>query len=285
MKVGLVLEGGGMRGMFTCGVLDTLMDENIDVDLIIGTSAGALFGINYFSEQKERAIRYNMKYAKDIRYMSRTSYLLTGNLVNKNFAFYKITTKKDPFDNDTFMKNKKDFYAVATDIDTGKPEYLKITNPVKELEKLRASSALPLASKVVEIDNKKYLDGGISDAIPLDKALDFGLDKIIVVLTRPKGYRKKPLSDKSSSKINKKFKDYPKLLNTMKNTYKIYNSILDKIDSLEKDQKIFVIRPDKNININIVKKDKKLLVDAYNLGVKNTNEVLNDLKDYLKTEG
>ena len=285
MKVGLVLEGGGMRGMFTCGVLDTLMDENIDVDLIIGTSAGALFGINYFSEQKERAIRYNMKYAKDIRYMSRTSYLLTGNLVNKNFAFYKITTKKDPFDNDTFMKNKKDFYAVATDIDTGKPEYLKITNPVKELEKLRASSALPLASKVVEIDNKKYLDGGISDAIPLDKALDFGLDKIIVVLTRPKGYRKKPLSDKSLSKINKKFKDYPKLLNTMKNTYKIYNSILDKIDSLEKDQKIFVIRPDKNININIVKKDKKLLVDAYNLGVKNTNEVLNDLKDYLKTEG
>ena len=285
MKVGLVLEGGGMRGMFTCGVLDTLMDENIDVDLIIGTSAGALFGINYFSEQKGRAIRYNMKYAKDIRYMSRTSYLLTGNLVNKNFAFYKITTKKDPFDNDTFMKNKKDFYAVATDIDTGKPEYLKITNPVMELEKLRASSALPLASKVVEIDNKKYLDGGISDAIPLDKALDFGLDKIIVVLTRPKGYRKKPLSDKSLSKINKKFKDYPKLLNTMKNRYKNYNDTLDAIEKLEKDKKIFVIRPDKNININIVKKDKKLLVDAYNLGVKNTNEVLNDLKDYLKTEG
>ena len=285
MKVGLVLEGGGMRGMFTCGVLDTLMDENIDVDLIIGTSAGALFGINYFSNQKKRAIRYNMKYAKDIRYMSRTSYLLTGNLVNKNFAFYKITTKKDPFDNDTFMKNNKDFYAVATDIDTGKPEYLKITNPVKELEKLRASSALPLASKVVEIDNKKYLDGGISDAIPLDKALDFGLDKIIVVLTRPKGYRKKPLSDKSLNKINKKFKDYPKLLSTMKNRYKNYNNTLDKIDSLEKNNKIFVIRPKENININIVKKDRKLLKNAYDLGIDNTKEVLNNLKEYLKTEG
>ena len=285
MKVGLVLEGGGMRGMFTCGVLDTLMDENIDVDLIIGTSAGALFGINYFSNQKKRAIRYNMKYAKDIRYMSRTSYLLTGNLVNKNFAFYKITTKKDPFDNDTFMKNNKDFYAVATDIDTGKPEYLKITNPVKELEKLRASSALPLASKVVEIGNKKYLDGGISDAIPLDKALDFGLDKIIVVLTRPKGYRKKPLSDKSLNKINKKFKDYPKLLSTMKNRYKNYNNTLDKIDSLEKNNKIFVIRPKENININIVKKDRKLLKNAYDLGIDNTKEVLNNLKEYLKTEG
>lgn len=285
MKVGLVLEGGGMRGMFTCGVLDTLMDENIDVDLIIGTSAGALFGINYFSEQKGRAIRYNMKYAKDIRYMSRTSYILTGNLVNKNFAFYKINNKKDPFDNDSFIKNNKDFYAVATNVETGKPEYLKITNPLKQLEFLRATSALPLASKMVKINDKKYLDGGISDAVPLNKILGFNLDKVIVVLTRPKDYRKTPISDKALKKINKKFKDYPNLLKTMKNRYKNYNDTLDAIEKLEKDKKIFVIRPDKSININIVKKDKKLLVDAYNLGVKNTNEVLNDLKDYLKTEG
>ncbi len=216
--------------------------------------------------------------------MSRTSYLLTGNLVNKNFAFYKISNKKDPFDNDTFIKNNKDFYAVATNVETGKPEYFKIKNPLKELEILRATSALPLASKMVEIDNKKYLDGGISDSIPIDKIKEFNLDKIIVVLTRPKEYRKTKIGEKSLNKINKKFKKYPNLLKTMENRYKKYNNTLDKIDILEKNKEIFVIRPDKNININIVKKNKKILDDAYNLGIKNTKEVLNDLKKYLKTE-
>lgn len=131
---GLVLEGGAMRGMYTAGVLDVLLENSIKIDGIIGVSAGALFGVNYFSKQKGRVIRYSKRFCKDIRYMSKLSFLLTGNVVNKNFAFYKVTKKLDKFDNDTFIKNNKNYYATVTNVETGNPEYIKIDNPIKQLE-------------------------------------------------------------------------------------------------------------------------------------------------------
>ncbi|MBE6156401.1 MAG: patatin family protein [Firmicutes bacterium] len=280
-KVGLVLEGGAMRGMYTAGVLDTFMDNNIKIDGIVGVSAGALFGVNYFSKQKGRVIRYSKKYCRDLRYMSLPSLIFTGNIVNKHFAFYKVSQKLDIFDNETYVKNKKEFYAVVTNIENGKAEYLKIDNCIEQLEALRASSAMPMASKVVEINNKKYLDGGISDSIPIDKCLELGYDKIIVVLTRPLNYRKKPLSEKVVKTLKRKFRNYPNLVDTMEKRHKTYNEVVEKIIDLENKKEIFVIRPTEDINVNIIERSKDKLQKVYDLGVQDCKKQLEHLKKYL----
>lgn len=281
-KVGLVLEGGAMRGMYTAGVLDTFMDNNINIDGIVGVSAGALFGVNYFSNQKGRVIRYSKRFCKDLRYMSMLSLLFTGNIVNKNFAYYKVTKKFDLFDNDEFIRNNTGYYAVVTNVETGMPEYIRIDDCLKDLEILRASSALPMASKIINVDGKKYLDGGISDAIPIDKCLDLGYDKVIVILTRDLDYRKESLSLKTINRLKKKFKKYPKLVDIMVNRYKNYNDTIEKIIRLEKEGKIFVIRPTLEININLIERDKNKLQEVYDLGVSDCDKQINKLNKYLK---
>ena len=281
-KVGMVLEGGGMRGIFTTGVLDRLLENNIKIDGIIGVSAGALFGANYFSNQKGRALEYNKKYLGDKRYISKRSLLLTGNLINKKFAYYKITKELVPFDNDEFIKNNKDYYATVTNVETGLPEYLKINNVYEQLEELRATSALPFASKIIKINNKKYLDGGISDSIPLDKCIDLGYKKIIIILTQPLDYRKEPLKEKQIKLINLKYHKYPNLIETMKNRHIKYNNILEKIIDMENKQEIYVIRPPKKINIPITSKNTDKIQEVYDMGVNECNKIISKLKEYLK---
>lgn len=281
-KVAMVLEGGGMRGLFTAGVLDVLMENNIEVDCIIGVSAGALFGVNYFSKQKGRVLRYNKKYFGDKRYISKSSLLLTGNIVNKKFAYYKITKELDPFDNDTFIKSNKNYYVTATDIENGTPTYFKITNVYEQLEEFRASSAMPFASKIIKIDNKKYLDGGISDSIPIDKCLELGYEKIIVILTQPINYQKTKLNQKQLKKINSKYRKYPNLINTMRNRYIKYNNTIEKINNMEKSKQIFVIRPSNIINLPIISKNKEKIQEVYDMGVNDCNLKLSNLKEYLK---
>lgn len=280
-KVGLVLEGGAMRGMYSAGVLDVLMENNIEIDGIVGTSAGALFGVNYFSKQKGRVIRYSKRFCKDVRYISKLSLFLTGNVVNKNFAYYKVSLKLDKFDDEEFVKANKDYYAVTTNIETGLAEYIKITNPIDQMEYLRASSAMPLVSRIVKIDGKKYLDGGISDSIPLDKCLELGFDKVIVVLTQPLDYRKQELSSKKVAVIKAKFKKYPNLINSMINRHNNYNTTIEKIIDLEKKKEIFVIRPSRKININVIERDKNKLQKVYDMGVEDAKAVIKDLKKYL----
>jgi len=282
MKVGLVLEGGALRGLFTSGVLDVLMKEKIKIDGIVGVSAGALFGVNYFSEQPGRVIRYNKKYCKDHRFISLLSLIFTGNIVNKNFAYYKVTKKLDKFDNETYIKNNKEFYAVVTNIETGKPEYIKINDVYKDIEVLRASSAMPLASKKIKINNKLYLDGGISDSIPINKMQELGYDKIIVILTQPKDYVKKELSLKKSNLVKRKFKKYPNLIKTMTNRHNDYNNTIKNILEMEQNKEIFVIRPKNSIEMNILDRDENKLQEIYDLGVMEAEKVLKDLKTYLK---
>ena len=282
MKVGLVLEGGAMRGMYTAGVLDIFMENNIEVDGIIGVSAGALFGVNYFSKQKGRALRYSKRFCKSRRYMSILSYIFTGNIINKNFAFYKVSKELDVFDDETYKKNNTGFYAVATNVETGKPEYLEIDSCFDKMESLRATSAIPLVSKFVEIDCKKYLDGGISDSIPIDKCIEMGFDKIIVVLTRDLEYRKKELSDKTIFGLKRKFKKYPELINTMIKRPTEYNKTIDKIKKFEEEGKIFVIRPSSPINIKVLERNPDNLQKVYDLGINDCNNILSRLIDYLK---
>ena len=283
-KIGLVLEGGSMRGMFTSGVLDTFLDEGIEVDGIIGVSAGTLFGPNYYSKQRGRVVRYNKRFCKNPRYMSIVSLLLTGNIVNKKFAYYDVTTKYDIFDNETFMKNNKGFYATVTNIETGKAEYLEVKDILKDMEILRASSAMPCFSEIIEVNGKKYLDGGIADSIPIDKCKDMGYDKIIVVLTRSVEYRKEPLSDLFLKVFSSKYKKYPNFIETMKNRYIQYNETIQRIIDMENKKEIFVIRPSVPITLRTIERNPKNLQLVYDLGIKDSKKVIGKLKEYLNQE-
>lgn len=278
MKVGLLLEGGAMRGLYSAGVLDIFLDNDIKVDTIIGVSAGALFGVNYKSKQRGRALRYNLKYANDKRYMGMVPLITTGNIMNKEFCFDVVPYKLDVFDFETYEKTPEEFYAVVTNVETGKAEYIKIDDLDKKMEYLRASGSMPFVSKFVEIDGVKYLDGGTADSIPIEKMLEMDVDKIIVILTRPIDYRKK----KSNEFIPKFFYNkYPNFVNTINNRYKRYNEQVEKILELEKENKIFVIRPSRTVQIKRVEKDTKKLQEMYDLGIEDANNIINDLKEYL----
>ena len=281
MKVGLVLEGGAMRGLYTAGVLDVFLDNDIKVDGIIGVSAGVLFGVNYLSKQKGRAIRYNKKYVADKRYMGMRSYIRTGNIINKDFAYYEVPFKLDIFDEKAYEESGVDFYATVTNIDTGKPEYIKLENVLEQMEVLGATSAMPFVSKIVEVNGNKYLDGGISDSIPIDKCKNLGYDKIIVVLTRPLEYRKKK-SNTSIAKI--KYSKYPNLVNCINNRYKNYNEVRDRIVDMENKKEIFVIRPSKTVAIKRIEKDPHRLQEMYDLGIEDCKNILNNLRKFIEGE-
>ena len=280
MKVGLVLEGGGMRALFTAGVLDALLDvKELDIDGIVGVSAGALFGANYVSGQKERAIRYNKKYARDKRYMGFHSWITTGNAVNKEFAFYELPFKLDVFDQEKFKESKIDFYVVMTNVENGKSEYVLIKDIFEQMEYLRATSALPFASKIIEINGKKYLDGGISDSIPIDYCESLGYDKIILVLTRPENSYKE---DKLNFLYKLVYRKYPKLVERLINMGKDYEVVLKKIKKLENENKIFVIRPPKVLKIGRLEKDENKIQEVYDIGLNTGKMEVNELLNYLK---
>lgn len=277
MKVGLVLEGGAMRGMYTAGVLDVFLDNSIEIDKIVGVSAGVLFGVNYISKQKGRTIRYNKKFAKDKRYMGVKSLLTTGNIINKEFAYYEIPFKIDIFDEETFEKSKSEIYATLTNVETGMPEYFKVNNVFEEMELMRATSALPFVSKIIEWKGKKYLDGGISESIPVEKCKALGCDKIIIVLTRTIDYRK--TKRKNLSKIV--YRKYPNLVKSINNRYKNYNETLEKISKLEENKEIFVIRPSHDLKIKRIERDEEKLQAMYDLGIRDCENNLEELKKYL----
>lgn len=282
MKVGLLLEGGAMRGLYTAGVLDVLMQNEIDIDGIVGVSAGALFGMNYKSKQIGRVLRYNKKYCKNKNYMGWYSLLTTGNIMNEEFCFNKIVNELDPIDFNTYKNSKEEFYVVVTNIETGEAEYKKIQDfdSKSSIEYFRASGSMPYVSKPVIIDNNKYLDGGIADSIPIEKIMSMGYDKIIVVLTRPIEYRKQ----KGNSVMPKLFyKKYPKFADLLNNRYERYNKQVEKIIELENNKKIFVFRPSKLVNIKRIEKDENKIQEMYDLGVKDCNEKINELKEYLNS--
>lgn len=278
MSVGLVLEGGAMRGMYTAGVLDIFLDNQIKVDGVIGVSAGALFGVNYLSGQRGRALRYNKKYARESRYMGVKSFLTTGNIVNKDFAYYEVPFKLDVFDQEAYAKSGVDFYAAVTSVDTGKAEYVKITNVFEQMEELRATSSMPFVSKMVELGGKKYLDGGIADSIPVEKCRELGYDKIIVVLTRPLDYRKKK---SGGAFIRAAYRKYPELAESIANRYANYNACIEKIIDMEQRGEIFVIRPSRKVKVGRIERNVEKLQEMYDLGIDDGKKCIDGLKKYL----
>lgn len=278
MKTGLVLEGGAMRGLFTAGVLDVFLDEQIQVDGMVTVSAGALFGVNFPSQQRGRVLRYNLKYLNDKRYMGLHSLLTTGNVVNRDFAFYELPFTLDPFDQNQFAQSNIDFWVTLTNVETGEAEYIKINDAFAQMEALRATSAMPMVSKMVEVDGQRYLDGGIADSIPLQKTLALGYDKIILVLTRPLDYRKKPSSTFLFKLLYRKF---PKLCERWANRYAEYNQAVERVIELEKQGKIFVIRPSVDLQISRLEKDPTKVQAMYDLGISDAKKQIQALKDYL----
>ncbi len=275
----LILEGGAMRGMYTAGVLDILMKNHIQFDAIIGVSAGALFGINYKSHQPGRVYRYNLKYIRNKDYMGIKSFLKTGNIMNKDFCFDKLVNELDKFDYETFKNNKTKFFVVVTNLSTGKAEYVEIKDLKnnKEMEYLRASGSMQYVSKIVEIDNKCYLDGATCDSIPIKHMENLGYNKIVVIGTRPENYTKKYKHQPSWLFYNK----YPNFIHALKLRPVMYNETIKYIEEKSRKNEIIFIRPSQNLKIKRLEKNKKKLKMLYELGKADANAVLVPINKYL----
>ena len=280
-KFGLIMEGGAMRGMFTAGVMDILMQNEIRFDGAIGVSAGAAFGCNFKSNQIGRVIRYNKQYCRDPRFCSIRSLIKTGDLYGAEFCYTTIPYELDLFDCEAYLNNPMDFYVVCTNVETGKPVYRKcITGRDEDLTWIRASASMPIASKVVEATGIKLLDGGISDSIPLKYFESIGYNKNVIILTQPKGYIKKP--SKALPFIKVSLKDYPNVYKTMENRHNDYNETINYIEEQEKNSDVFVIRPPEKLPVGRVEHNPDKLQIAYDIGVKTALEQLESIKEFVK---
>ena len=280
MRVGLVLEGGAKRGIYTAGVLDVMLEHGLLADGVFGVSAGAIHGCSYASMQAGRSIRYNMKYGNDYRFMSFKSLFLSGNMVDTQFCYHDLPEKLDPYDNDAFMKSGIEFYAVCSNVESGKPEYIKCKDMFADIDYIRASASMPLVSQIVEVGGKKLLDGGIADSIPLKAAENHGFEKNIVVLTRPQGYRKKKASLKWL--IAWAYRKYPNFVKAFENRHKMYNAELDYIEKQEKAGKILVIRPSKLIKIKKMEPNLRIVREMYDLGRSDALKMIDKIEKYMK---
>lgn len=280
-KTGLVLEGGAMRGLFSAGVTDVLLENGIDFDGIIGVSAGAAFGCNIKSKQQGRTFRYNLKYCRDSRYCSVRSLLKTGNLYNAEFCYHTLPCDLDRFDFRTYKSNPQEFFVVATDIKTGNPVYKKIPEmDFDGLEWLRASASMPLVSTPVSIDGQLLLDGGISDSIPLKWFEDAGFSRNIVILTQPRDYQKKP--SPALPLISLFLRKYPALVHAMKVRHEMYNGETAYVFEREKSGQTLVICPEKPLGISRTEKDSGELRRVYEIGRNLCKEKLGDIKEFLR---
>lgn len=265
MKKGLILEGGAMRGMFTAGVTDVMMERGITFDGAVGVSAGAAFGTNYKSHQIGRTIRYNKRFCNDPRYCGLRSLLTTGNLYNTDFAYRELPLHLDVFDFAAYRSNPMEFYVVCTDVETGEPVYHRYDGTEESgFDWIRASASMPLVSRIVDIDGKKLLDGGIADAIPLRFFQNLGYTRNMVILTQAADYRKKKTG--ALPLIRLMYRRYPQLVQAMARRHDMYNSTLEYIHRQEAAGNILVIRPEAPLPVSRVEKNPQKLQEAYDIG-------------------
>ena len=265
MKKGLVLEGGAMRGLFTSGIIDVMMEAGIEPDGLIGVSAGAAFGCNYKSRQPGRAIRYNKRYARDKRYCSWLSWLKTGDLYNAEFGYHIIPKLYDVFDDKVFEQNPMAFYVVCTDVETGLPLYKKLEECTPlTYDWIRASASMPLASKVVELEGRKVLDGGVADSIPLKYFESIGYDRNVVILTQPEGYVKE--HNRLMPLMRIALRKYPRMIEALDQRHIMYNRQLEYVRQAEQEGRCIVIRPDDKLPIGHISHDPEKMQQVYEQG-------------------
>ena len=278
MKTGLVLEGGAMRGMYTAGVLDVLHREGVRFDGIMGVSAGALFGPNFLSGQEGRVIRYNKRFIRDPRYKGLGCLLRTGDLFSRDFAYDIVPRELDVFHDAAFQASGVPFYAVVTNPDTGLPEYLQVKSVFDDMEILRASGSMPFVSKPVELQGRRYLDGGVADSIPFAAMEAMGYEKQLVILTRDMDYRKKPMP---AGAIKLWYRHHPQFRDQLLRRHQVYNDSVARLKELEEQGKYFVIRPSCPIEIGRVESDPDKLQAVYELGLRDGQAALAPLREYM----
>ncbi|MBR5858732.1 MAG: patatin family protein [Clostridia bacterium] len=278
MKTGLVLEGGGFRGIYTAGVLDVFLENGISADGVIGVSAGAVHGCSFLSGQKGRSIDYYTKYCNDPRFMSLKSFIKTGDVVGEEFAYHELPEKLVPYDYSAFDRCGIPFYVTVTNLESGKPEYLRINDMLTEIDYMRASASLPYFSRIVEINGGKYLDGGCSDSIPIKAFREMGYGRNIIVLTRHDGYTKK---QEHGLLARLKYRKYPEFVKALLGLQKRYNETLEYIKMLEKNGEVFVIRPSRPLTIGRMEHDPERVRAVYEIGVEDARREMNALAQWL----
>ena len=280
MKKGLILEGGAMRGLFTAGIIDVMMEHDVWPDGLVGVSAGAAFGCNYKSRQPGRAIRYNKRFARDSRYSGLRSLLTTGDYFNAAFGYHVIPRQYDVLDNAAFSQNPMEFVAVCTDVETGQPIYKRLTEATDTTyDYIRASASMPLCSKVVCLEGHKLLDGGVSDSIPLEWAEHNGYERNVVILTQPLGYRKTHTRLMPLMRIG--LRRYPRMIEAMDRRYLMYNRQLDYVGQAEREGRCLVIRPDAKLPIGHVCHNPEQMEHVYQIGREIGERKMNEIKRYL----
>ena len=280
MKKGLVLEGGAMRGMFTCGVLDVFMKRGIEFDGIIGTSAGAAFGCNYKSRQPGRAIRYNMKYCSDSRFAGLRNLIFTGDLYSRKFAYGKVPFELDKFDFDAYYANPTEFYVSATDIHTGEAVYhLCNDDPHTVIEWMRASASLPMLARPVKLDGRELLDGGVKDSVPLRYFESIGYDRNIVILTQPRDYVKEKM--KELGIVSFLLRKYPRLIDAMSQRHILYNETTDYIKKKAEKGELFAVFPPEKLEVERFTRSPDVLKRIYDIGVRTGEEQVDAAEKFL----
>ncbi len=280
MKKGLIMEGGAMRGMFTCGVLDVFMENGVTFDGAAGISAGACFGCNFKSRQPGRAIRYNKEYCADPRYSGIKSFIKTGDLYNVDFCYHVIPDSLDVFDREAFAADPMEFYVGATDIETGKIVYHKCTDAGEtDMKWIQASASLPLVSRPVEVDGYVLMDGGIVDPIPYKYMEDLGYDRNVMILTQPKDYVKK--KDNSIPLVRIKLRRYPQVAFAAAVRHTVYNRQMREVAEREKEGKAFIIRPPESLGIGRRVKDPDELERVYQIGRREAEKNLPAMMEFL----
>lgn len=281
-EIGLVLEGGGMRGIYTSGVLDYFMDKDLYFPYVIGVSMGACNAASYISKQRGRNRRINTEFVNDERYISYAGLVKNGSIFGMDFIFNDIPNNLIPFDYESFLNSEQKFKMVTTDIETGKPVYFD-RDECKDnyLWVMRASSSLPFGAPIVELDGKKYLDGGITDSIPVKKAIEDGNKKVVVVLTRNKGYKKKPFRHKLFARMV--YSKYKNLVNAINERCNVYNNTIEYIEKLEKEGKAFVIRPSRPIKVKRVETDVQKLYKLYDEGYEDAQRLSDEFLKFIRS--
>ena len=280
MKTGLIMEGGAMRGMFTAGVLDVLMENGLVTDGAIGVSAGAVFGCNYKSHQIGRVIRYNTEYCNDKRYASFKNLVKTGNLYSEQFCYHEVPEKLDPFDEAAFAASPMDFFVVCTDVKTGEPIYHKCRKgDAEDVLWMEASASMPLAAKIVKIGHYGLLDGGVADSIPVRFFESIGYKRNLIILTQPKGYIKK--KNKFLPAIRAKYFRYPAFVEAVADRHERYNETLSYISMLEQAGKDYVIRPPIPLEIGAMERDPAQLRRVYETGRAVAQIQVEKIRDFL----
>ena len=283
MRKGLVLEGGAMRGLWTAGVTDVMMEHDVHPDALIGVSAGAAFGCNYKSRQIGRAIRYNTRFANDSRYSGVKSLLTSGDYFNAHFGYHVVPYKYDIFDTAIFEQNPMTFTIVCTDVETGQAVYHDMTHvDYDELEWLRASASMPLASKVVHVQGRKLLDGGVSDSIPLEYFEQQGIRRNVVILTQPLCYQKE--HNKLMPLMRLSLRKYPYFLRALDERHLMYNRQLEYVAEAERQGRCLVIRPEEKIPIGHISHDADQMRLVYEIGRKAGERYIDRIRDFYAKE-